>query len=340
MGRGRPRSSCASPGSSAARRRDPLGGRAARRRAGSRDRGAWHCRGARGAEALRRDDRRGEPRARRLRAARAGPTDGAARARLHHLPRSERTPAAARPRPLGRSAADGGDRARAHGGPDAPDPRRAVARPRAADRRVHLRRPARDQPERRVDPPRGAERPGGADPLAPGVPPRGRPRGGRGELRPPPPGSPPAPRPPRPLCPVPPFLQPLVLGLLLGGLYGLAAAGLSLVFGVLKVLNVAHGQLIMLGGYGAFWLFALRGLDPFASLAVVIPAALVAGVILYWALFGWVVRAPEETRVKNSLLVGFGLALALDAAAVRLFTADERSITTGYAGAVLSVGGL
>ena len=106
------------------------------------------------------------------------------------------------------------------------------------------------------------------------------------------------------------------------------------------MLNVAHGQLIMLGGYGAFWLFALRGLDPFASLAVVIPAALVAGVILYWALFGWVVRAPEETRVKNSLLVGFGLALALEAAAVRLFTADERSITTGYAGAVLSVGGL
>src|SRR5256885_16827427 len=95
----------------------------------------------------------------------------------------------------------------------------------------------------------------------------------------------------------------------------------------------------MLGGYGAFWLFALRGLDPFASLAVVIPAALVAGVILYWALFGWVVRAPEETRVKNSLLVGFGLALALEAAAVRLFTADERSITTGYAGAVLSIGG-
>ncbi|PYN29707.1 MAG: branched-chain amino acid ABC transporter permease, partial [Candidatus Rokuibacteriota bacterium] len=59
------------------------------------------------------------------------------------------------------------------------------------------------------------------------------------------------------------FLQQLVLGLLIGGLYGLAAAGLSLVFGVLKVLNVAHGQLIMLGGYGAFWLFALWGLDPF-----------------------------------------------------------------------------
>ena len=55
--------------------------------------------------------------------------------------------------------------------------------------------------------------------------------------------------------------QQIVLGLLLGGLYGLAAAGLSLVFGVLKVLNVAHGELIMLGGYGAYWLFALLGLE-------------------------------------------------------------------------------
>ncbi|HKY09877.1 MAG TPA: hypothetical protein VJQ55_16625, partial [Candidatus Binatia bacterium] len=49
--------------------------------------------------------------------------------------------------------------------------------------------------------------------------------------------------------------QQLILGLLVGGLYGLAAAGLSLTFGVLRVLNVAHGELLMLGGYGTFWLF-------------------------------------------------------------------------------------
>jgi len=110
-------------------------------------------------------------------------------------------------------------------------------------------------------------------------------------------------------------LQQLVLGVLIGGLYGLAAAGLSLIFGVMKVLNVAHGELIMLGGYGAFWLFALSGLDPFAALVVVIPVALVGGAILYWGLFGWVVRYHEETRIKNSLLIGFGLGLALHAAA-------------------------
>lgn len=134
--------------------------------------------------------------------------------------------------------------------------------------------------------------------------------------------------------------QQLLLGLMIGGLYGLAAAGLSLVFGVLKVLNVAHGDLIMLGGYGAFWLFALLGFDPFASLLLVLPLSLVMGLGLYWALFGFVVRADEETRIKNSLLIGFGLALALHALAVRLWTADERSIVTPYGGAVISVGGL
>ena len=134
--------------------------------------------------------------------------------------------------------------------------------------------------------------------------------------------------------------QQILLGLLLGGLYGLAAAGLSLVFGVLRVLNVAHGELIMLGGYGAFWLFALLGLDPFASLLVVIPGSLLLGAVLYLGLFGFVVRAAEETRIKNSLLVGFGLALSLHALAVRLWTADDRSITTDYGGAVITLGNL
>ncbi len=134
--------------------------------------------------------------------------------------------------------------------------------------------------------------------------------------------------------------QQLVLGTMLGGLYGLAAVGLSLVFGVLKVLNVAHGELIMLGGYGAFWLFALLGLDPLSSLLLVMLLSLGLGLGLYAALFGFVVRADEETRVKNSLLIGFGLALALQALAVRLWTADERAVETPYAGAVILLGPL
>jgi branched-chain amino acid transport system permease protein len=135
------------------------------------------------------------------------------------------------------------------------------------------------------------------------------------------------------------LLQQLILGLLLGGLYGLAAAGLSLIFGVLKVLNVAHGELIMVGGYAA-WLAAGLGLDPFLALLGVIPLTAVVGLLLYGGSFAFVVRYEEEARVKNSLLVGFGLALALHALAVRVFTADERSIPTAYAGQTVLVGGL
>lgn len=60
-------------------------------------------------------------------------------------------------------------------------------------------------------------------------------------------------------------LQTLLSGVLIGALYGLAALGLSLVFGVLKVLNVAHGELLMLGGYTSFWVFNLLGIDPYLS---------------------------------------------------------------------------
>jgi branched-chain amino acid transport system permease protein len=132
--------------------------------------------------------------------------------------------------------------------------------------------------------------------------------------------------------------QQLILGLLVGGLYGLAAAGLSLTFGVLRVLNVAHGELLMLGGYGTFWLFTLWQIDPFISLLGVGPAMFVVGLVLYGALFQFVVKAHEEARIKNSLLIGFGLTLVLHALAIQLWTADERAVTTAYSGAVLRLG--
>ena len=132
--------------------------------------------------------------------------------------------------------------------------------------------------------------------------------------------------------------QQLILGVLVGGLYGLAAAGLSLTFGVLRVLNVAHGELLMLGGYGTFWLFTLWKIDPFASLLAIAPAMFALGALLYVALFQFVVKAHEEARIKNSLLIGFGLTLVLHDLAIQLWTADERSVTTAYSGAVLRLG--
>src|SRR5262245_12572682 len=105
--------------------------------------------------------------------------------------------------------------------------------------------------------------------------------------------------------------QNLVFGLFVGSMYGIAAVGLALVFGVLKILNVAHGELLMIGGYVTFGLFALLGLDPFVSLLISGPALFLLGLALERAVFRHVVRLTGETKIKNSLLISFGLTLIL-----------------------------
>lgn len=136
------------------------------------------------------------------------------------------------------------------------------------------------------------------------------------------------------------WLQNVTFGALVGGLYGLAAVGLALVFGVLRMLNVAHGELIMLGGYTTFWLFSLWGTDPYVSLLVAGPALFLVGVALYEGLFGRLVRLDEESKIQLSILIGFGLALVLHALAILLWTADDRAVTAAYAGRVLHAGPL
>ncbi|HLZ25995.1 MAG TPA: branched-chain amino acid ABC transporter permease [Chloroflexota bacterium] len=126
--------------------------------------------------------------------------------------------------------------------------------------------------------------------------------------------------------------QNVIFGLFVGGNYGVAAAGLSLVFGVLRVLNVAHGELLMLGGYVSFWLFTLAGVDPFVSVLLSAPVLFAVGLGLHRGLFVYVERLEEETRIKNSLLVSFGLGLVLQNLAQWAWTADERSVNTAYAG--------
>ena len=136
------------------------------------------------------------------------------------------------------------------------------------------------------------------------------------------------------------LVQNVIFGLLVGGLYGLAAMGLALVFGVLKMLNVAHGELIMLGGYVGFWLFTLWRVDPFVSLLPSALALFVAGMLLYRVLFSRLIYLPEEAKLKNSILIGFGLALIMQTLAILAWKADERAITTPYAGAVIPVAGV
>jgi len=133
-----------------------------------------------------------------------------------------------------------------------------------------------------------------------------------------------------------PMAQNLVFGILVGALYGLAAVGLSLVFGVTRFLNVAHGELLMFGGYASFWVFTLVGVDPFLTLPSTIIILLLIGVVLYKVLFARMVKLTEEVKIKNTLLVGFGLSLILQNVALRLWTADDRGITTSYSGWALT----
>jgi len=137
-----------------------------------------------------------------------------------------------------------------------------------------------------------------------------------------------------------PIAQNLVFGILVGALYGLAAVGLSLVFGVTKFLNVAHGELLMFGGYASFWVFTLLGVDPFLTLPSTIIFLFLVGVFLYKLLFARMVKLTEEIKIKNTLLVGFGLSLILQNVALRLWTADDRGITTSYAGSVFTILGV
>jgi branched-chain amino acid transport system permease protein len=136
------------------------------------------------------------------------------------------------------------------------------------------------------------------------------------------------------------LIQNIVYGILIGALYGLAAIGLSLVFGVTKFLNVAHGELLMLGGYASFWIFKLLNIDPFLSIPLNILFLVLIGFVLYKLIFARLVKYPVENKIKNSLLIGFGLSIVLQNVALLLWTADDRSITTSYIGESIKVLGI
>jgi branched-chain amino acid transport system permease protein len=122
--------------------------------------------------------------------------------------------------------------------------------------------------------------------------------------------------------------QVVVNGILLGGLYALMALGLALVWGVLNIVNLAHGAFIMLGAYACYYLFAGLSVDPFAALPVAMLALFAFGYVLQRYVLNLVVRAP----MFNTLLITFGIDVVLTYLAQIAFSADFRTINPGYAG--------
>jgi branched-chain amino acid transport system permease protein len=128
--------------------------------------------------------------------------------------------------------------------------------------------------------------------------------------------------------------QILVNGVLLGGLYAVMALGLALVWGVLNIVNLAHGAFIMLGGYASWYLYTYAHIDPFLGLPITAVVMFGLGYALQRGLLNLVIRGP----MFNTLLITFGLEVVLTYLAQLVFSADFRTINPAYAGSSLAWG--
>jgi branched-chain amino acid transport system permease protein len=123
--------------------------------------------------------------------------------------------------------------------------------------------------------------------------------------------------------------------LLLGGIYALIAVGLTLIFGVMRVVNFAHGEFLMLAMYLAFWSFALLHLDPYVTLVLSLPVIFAGGWLSYRLVMRPVIHASHNVQVFTTV----GLSIALQNLALVLWTADAQFIRTPYYAVVVRLGG-
>ncbi len=129
--------------------------------------------------------------------------------------------------------------------------------------------------------------------------------------------------------------QLIVSTILLGGIYALIAVGLTLIFGVMRVVNFAHGEFLMLAMYAAFWAFTLLHFDPYLTLVVSLPLFFAVGWVSYRAVMRPVIHASHNVQIFTTV----GLSIALQNVALVLFTADARFVRTDYYAVVVRLFG-
>jgi len=130
-------------------------------------------------------------------------------------------------------------------------------------------------------------------------------------------------------------LQVVYNGVLLGGIYALISMGLTLIFGVMNVVNFAHGEFLMISMYMAFWLYHFFGIHPYVSLVLIMPAMFIIGLITQKGLIQRLIEAGHFAQIFATV----GLGMVLQNGALFLWTADFRGVYTEIGAHSLNVGG-
>jgi len=132
------------------------------------------------------------------------------------------------------------------------------------------------------------------------------------------------------------FMQSLISGILIGGVYALIGIGLTIIFGVMRIINFAHGDLLMLGMYATYYLFALLHVDPFLSILITMPLMFLFGALLQSTIINRVLGALPQ----NQILLTIGLGLIMSNTIMLSFTSDYKILSTTYSSSSIRLAGI
>lgn len=130
--------------------------------------------------------------------------------------------------------------------------------------------------------------------------------------------------------------QTIISGLMIGGIYALISMGLNLILGVVRIVNFAHGEYLMIAMYVSFMLYATAGLDPYVSAIIVILVLFLFGVVTQKFLIEPILETPAATKI----FVTLGLSIALQNLALMIFNANHRTVQTVYQSKLVEIAGI
>ena len=132
------------------------------------------------------------------------------------------------------------------------------------------------------------------------------------------------------------YLDPLVMALLLAGIYAAMSVGMTVIYGVMKIVNLAHAGFLMLGAFFAFTLFDRFHIDPIIGAGLALPGFFLFGIAVYWLLVRWL--PPSDQPTLSSLLLMYGFWLVLQDAGYMIWGTEDRSINTSYSLSAVRLG--